>query len=216
MQNKNCLGKRYIGCGAQDGSITLEGTPGNALGAYLDGADIVLYGNAQEATGDTMNDGSITIHGNAGDGTGYAMRGGKIYIKGSVGYRTGIHMKAYDDKIPVIIVGNKCGSFLGEYQAGGYIVVLGLDSEGEFPVGAFCGVGMYGGRIYIRCTQKPKDISDKVCVKKATSEDMKLIEAYINDFSEKFGYKANDILKDQFYVLTPNTKSPYKQLYVSN
>ena len=71
------------------------------------------------------------IHGNIGDAAGYAMRGGKIYVKGNAGYRAGIHMKAYKEKIPVMIIGGHTGSFLGEYQAGGIIIVLGLNTVGK-------------------------------------------------------------------------------------
>ena len=78
----------------------VKGTPGNALGSYLDGTEISVYGNVQEATGDTMNDGAIYNHGSAGDGTGYAMRGGVILIQGDTGYRTGVHMKQYKEKFP--------------------------------------------------------------------------------------------------------------------
>lgn len=58
-----------------------------------------------------MNDGRIVVHGDAGDAVGYAMRGGEIYVEGSAGYRAGIHMKAYQDKKPVIVIGGKAGSF---------------------------------------------------------------------------------------------------------
>ena len=109
-----CIGQRYIATGLSGKKITINGTPGNALGAYLNGCDVVVNGNAQDATGDTMNGGAIIIHGNAGDATGYAMRGGKIYIKGNTGYRAGIHMKAYKDLKPIIVVGGRAGSFLGE------------------------------------------------------------------------------------------------------
>lgn len=57
------------------------------------------------------------------------MRGGEIYVRGNAGYRAGIHMKAYRDKRPVMVIGGRTGSFLGEYQAGGYIIVLGLLDE---------------------------------------------------------------------------------------
>jgi len=62
----HCLGQRYIGSGLSHKKLVINGTPGNALGAYLDGASIVVQGNAQDATGDTMNDGVICIHGSAG------------------------------------------------------------------------------------------------------------------------------------------------------
>ena len=119
-------GQRYIAAGLGKKELTLTGTPGNALGAYLNGTRITVLGNAQDATGDTMNDGAIFVHGSSGDATGYAMRGGKIYVRGNAGYRAGIHMKAYREKQPVLIIGGEAGSFLGEYQAGGIIIVLGL------------------------------------------------------------------------------------------
>jgi len=78
---EDCYGERFIGCGAKSRTITINGTPGNAMGAYLDGATIIVNGNAQDAVGDTMNDGKIIICGNTGDALGYAMRGGKICIR---------------------------------------------------------------------------------------------------------------------------------------
>lgn len=47
----NCLGQRFIGSGQSGKTITLNGVPGNALGAYLDGADIVVNGNAPGCDG---------------------------------------------------------------------------------------------------------------------------------------------------------------------
>lgn len=106
-------GQRYIGAGLTEKTIAVKGTPGNALGAYLDGAFIEVFGNAQDATGDTMNEGTIVVYGSSGDATGYAMRGGLILVEGDAGYRAGIHMKEYDSKLPVIIIGGTAGSFLG-------------------------------------------------------------------------------------------------------
>ena len=134
-----CLGQRFIAAGMSRKSIEIDGIPGNALGAYLDGANIIVNCSAQDATGDTMNAGEITIHGSTGDAAGYAMRGGAIYVQGDAGYRAGIHMKEYKEKVPVLVIGGRTGSFLGEYQAGGIIVVLGIGSEDRQPVGNFCG-----------------------------------------------------------------------------
>ena len=101
---ENVIGQRYIGCGSTDRKITVHGTAGNGLGQYLNGSTIEVFGNAQEAVGDTMNAGEIVVHGNVGDACGYAMRGGKIYIKGACGYRAGIHMKAYQQHFPVMVL----------------------------------------------------------------------------------------------------------------
>ena len=110
----DAMGQRYIGCGVAGKTITVEGTPGNALGAYLDGSTIIVHGNGQDAIGDTMNNGEIFIHGNCGDTTGYAMRSGKIFVKGNAGYRVGIHMKEYHEFYPKIIIGGKVGDFIND------------------------------------------------------------------------------------------------------
>ena len=114
---KGVLGQRYIGTGVKNKDITVYGTPGNAMGAYLSGTNITVYGNVQDAVGDTMDNGDIVVYGNGGDTLGYGMRGGSIYIRDNGGYRVGIHMKAYMEHQPVVVIGGKVGSFLGEYQA---------------------------------------------------------------------------------------------------
>lgn len=212
----DCIGQRYIGAGLADKNITVHGTPGNALGAYLASGEIKVEGNVQEATGDTMNGGVIEVHGSAGDATGYAMRGGKIFIEGNAGYRCGIHMKAFRTQRPAIVIGGRAGSFLGEYQAGGIIVVLGIGSEDRQPVGNFCGTGMHGGRIYLRTAHLPKDLPEQVVAHKATEEDMQIAAPLIQNYAEKFGADAESLLRDEYYVLRPNTQNPYKQLYVTN
>lgn len=93
---ESCLGQRFIAAGMADKDIMIQGVPGNALGAYLNGSTVTVQGNAQDAVGDTMNAGTIVIHGNVGDAAGYAMRGGRIFVKGNAGYRAGIHMKEYN------------------------------------------------------------------------------------------------------------------------
>lgn len=212
---RDCCGQRFIGSGFKEKRITIDGTPGNALGCYLDGAVIEVRGNAQDAVGDTMNGGKIIVHGNAGDALGYAMRGGGIYVRGDAGYRTGIHMKQYLDKKPVIVVGGRVGSFLGEYLAGGVIVVLGLGAE-DLPVGNFTGTGMHGGRIYIRTEQAPSGLPSQVTAELAESADMLDISPYLSEFCTLFGLDADQLARDRFYVLRPNAKNPYKQLYTAN
>lgn len=162
-------------------------------------------GNAQEATGDTMNDGTIIVNGNCGDGTGYGMRGGKIFIRGNVGYRAGIHMKAYREKKPLLVVGGNAGSFLGEYQAGGTIIVLNLNGE-ESIVGNFCGTGMHGGKMYLRCEKPPATVSEKVDVRIAGEADLRELYGPIEEFCSYFGYDPKVVLDHPFYVLEADTK----------
>lgn len=211
-----CYGQRYIGSGLSGKNITINGTPGNALGAYLDGATINVNGNAQDAIGDTMNEGEIVIAGSSGDATGYAMRGGQIYVKKNAGYRAGIHMKSYKDKSPVIVIGGSAGSFLGEYQAGGKILVLGIGSDGKPPVGYFCGTGMHGGKILLRCDYPPADLPKQVTVTEASKSALDEFVPYIDAFCDKFGENPVSIYDSKFYILEPNTSNPYKRLYTEN
>jgi len=211
----DCFGQRFIASGMSGKNITINGTPGNAMGAYFNGGTITVNGNAQDAVGDTMNEGKIIIHGNAGDALGYAMRGGSIFVKGNAGYRSGIHMKEYKEKKPVIVIGGKVGSFLGEYLAGGVIVVLGIGSE-ESPVYYFTGTGMHGGKIFIRTTKELLSLPAQVVLSNATAEDLNEIKPYLAEFAGYFGMDTDSLLKDNFYLLKPNTKNPYKQLYTAN
>lgn len=214
---ENCIGQRYIAAGRKQGSVVINGTPGNALGAYLDGCDIVVNGNAQDACGDTMNKGSITIYGSAGDATGYAMRGGTIYVRGNSGYRTGIHMKSYMEHIPALVIGGKAGSFLGEYQAGGYIIVLGLNTCDHAPVGRFPAAGMHGGKIFLRTDcDMPFDIPAQVLSHEADDAEKAEIAPFVRQFAEKFGKDADAILADRFVVLVPDSANPYRSMYVTN
>lgn len=72
-------------------------------------------------------------------------------------------MKAYQTHIPVLVVGGEAGSFLGEYQAGGYIIVLGLNTRDHAPVGRFPAAGMHGGKIFLRTDcDMPFDIPAQV------------------------------------------------------
>ena len=163
-----------------------------------------------------MNFGTIAVHGSAGDAVGYAMRGGEIYVRDNAGYRAGIHMKAYADRFPVLVIGGKCGSFLGEYQAGGLIIVLGNGVDDDELIGHFCGTGMHGGRIFLRCREIKKTLPAQVKCSEADAEDIASVEKYLMKYEELFGIGAVRDDGKKFYVLRPNTKNPYKQLYVQN
>ena len=209
----NCLGQRYIGSGLVAPEITINGVPGNALGAYMGGGRIEVHASAQDATGDTMSGGEIVIHGRSGDATGYAMRGGRIFVRGDVGDRIGVHMKAYKELRPVIVAGGRAGRFLGEYQAGGLIVILNIDQR-ELPcAGRYVGTGMHGGRIYLR-TEKPlKGLPAQVSDRAATPEDIAIIRDDVTAFAQAFMLNAEEILEHPFRVLTPNADNPYHQMY---
>ena len=45
---EQCVGQRYIGSGLSEKTIEINGTPGNALGAYLDGACLLYTSDAAD------------------------------------------------------------------------------------------------------------------------------------------------------------------------
>src|SRR4030042_3073822 len=64
----NVNGQRYIGTGLSKPAVSeIFGTPGNDLGAFMNGSRIMIHGSAQDGCGNTMNSGEIIIHGRAGD-----------------------------------------------------------------------------------------------------------------------------------------------------
>lgn len=211
-----CMGQRFMFAGSENKDAVIRGIPGNALGAYLNGGRIEVFSNAQDAVGDTMNSGEIIIHGNIGDAAGYAMRGGRIFVRGDAGYRAGIHMKAYREKHPTLVIGGKAGSFLGEYQAGGTIVVLGLDRGNEPIVGAFPCTGMHGGKMFLMGNSSEIKFPPQVTAKTAAAEEKEEIRGCIEAFSAHFGLDADKIMQNEFTLVLPDTKNPFKQMYVSN
>ena len=211
-----CCGQRFIAAGMSDKKLTINGIPGNALGAYLNNAQITVNANAQDAVGDTMNEGKILIHGNIGDAAGYSMRGGKIYVQGNAGYRAGIHMKAYKEKVPVMIIGGCTGSFLGEYQAGGVIIVLGLHKGDKRIVGNFPCTGMHGGKMFLRGSCEDISFPKQVTARIAAPKDLEEIREYLSEYCTDFGYSVDELLSAPFTIITPDSKNPYKQMYVAN
>ena len=210
-----CCGQRFIGAGMSEKNIHIEGVPGNALGAYLNGGTITVMGNAQDAVGDTMNAGRIVVHGSIGDAAGYAMRGGEIFVRGDAGYRAGIHMKAYREKSPLLVIGGTAGSFLGEYQAGGTIIVLGLDSDKKI-VSFFPCTGMHGGKMFLRSDCRDIAFPSQVTARAADDTDRADLRKHLHDYCAVFGLDPKDVLDTPFTVVTPDSSNPYQQMYVAN
>ena len=211
---RNVNGQRYIGDGIRGNiKICIEGVPGNDLAAFMDGPSIIVKSNAQDAVGNTMNSGKVVIHGHAGDVLGYGMRGGKLFIQGDVGYRVGIHMKAFKKHIPVIIIGGTARDFLGEYQAGGVIILLGLDRDGKSFVGNYIGTGMHGGVIYIRGEADPFQLGKEVSISPVDETDEKQLRLYLKEYCDEFGLSIDDVMRDRFIKLLPTHLRPYGKIY---
>jgi glutamate synthase domain-containing protein 1/glutamate synthase domain-containing protein 3 len=153
----NLNGQRYLGIGLstkRDGNyipfrIELSGVPGNCLANLNNGGVFEVYGNASDDLADTMHSGKVIVHGSARDVVAQTLQGGEIFVRGSVGNRAAIQMREYQSLRPHLIVGETADDYLGEYMAGGVVVILNLSDERR-PVGNFVGTGMVGGKIYVR------------------------------------------------------------------
>jgi glutamate synthase domain-containing protein 3 len=219
----NVCGQRFIGAALQgDIEIEIDGIPGNDLGIFMDGPKIFVDGNCEDQSGNTMNEGTMIINGDGGDVIGLSSRGGKIYIKGDVGYRVGIHMKEYGDKLPVIIIGGTAKDFLGEYMAGGIIIVLGLRflpdgtilDNGRAICGNELGTGIHRGSIFLRTEENFEDrlgvgakISDYGESEKAE------ITPYLIEYCNTFNIPLDLIMNKQFKVIKPISKRPFGGTY---
>jgi glutamate synthase domain-containing protein 3 len=211
----NVYGQRYIGTNLNKPvEIEIYGTPGNDLGAFMNGPRITVHGNAQDGCGNTMNEGEITVHGHAGDTVGLSARGGKIFIREDVGYRAGIHMKEYKEKKPVIVIGGTAQDFLGEYMAGGVLIMLGMNlDEGKSHRAKYIGTGMHGGVIYVHGNIQDYQLGKEVGVTDLTEKDFDTLGEYVAEFADRFDYNAGDILNNKFIKLYPRWLRPYGRLY---
>lgn len=207
-------GQRYIGVGLNSSThITIHGVPGNDLAAFMNGAEIVVHGNAQDGVGNTMNAGKIVILGEAGDILGHSCRGGKVFVKGGAGYRAGIHMKAYGDRQPVVVIGGGAKDYLGEYMAGGVLVVLGVDESGACRVGEYVGTGMHGGVIYLRGKVNDWQLGREVGADALDEGDWTRLRAVLGEFCADTGTSCTQYRREDFIKLTPKSSRPYGTLY---
>ncbi len=208
-------GQRYLGRALSgEGCIRIQGIPGDDLGMFLNGPTLEVIGNAQDGVGNTMNAGKIIIRGDARDILGLSMRGGKIWVQGNVGYRVGIHMKSYEDEYPVIVIGGESGDFLGEYMAGGLIVVLGLSTApGRSPVGNFLASGIHGGTIFIRGKVVPAQVGPGVDMDLPEEGEFQKILCYLQEFARDLGLTLPLLNRYEFVKVFPRTTRPYGKLY---
>jgi glutamate synthase domain-containing protein 3 len=140
------------------------------------------------------------------------MRGGKIFVRDDIGYRGGIHMKEYNTKRPVLVVGGSTRAFLGEYMAGGLIIVLGLDGKPAVEERGI-GSGIHGGEIYIR-GEVPSHFLGVGATEKPISEDEReRIAPYLREFTEFFGGDAGALLSEDYVRISPASSRPFADKY---
>lgn len=204
--------QRYLGCAMPEGkTLLIHGTPGNDMASYMDGGRIEVFGNAQDQVGNTMNDGKIVIHGRCGDAAGYAMRGGQIFIRDDCGWRVGIHMKQYEQKCPAVVIGGNAGNFLGEYLAGGIIVLMG-------HAGEYLATGMHGGTIYLAHKLDEDDVMDGLVQEPVDETDCKILKNLLGEYNRHFAQDRGESVPatgEGYWKLRPESSRPYAAMYAN-
>jgi glutamate synthase (NADPH/NADH) large chain len=145
------LTKRFGEAGLPDDTIaiTLTGTAGQSLGAFLPpGISLHLEGDANDYVGKGLSGGIISLRPSrgsnfraehnviAGNVIGYGATSGSLFIRGIVGERFLVR----NSGVTAVVEG--VGDHALEYMTGGVAVILG-------PAGRNLGAGMSGGTAYI-------------------------------------------------------------------
>ena len=211
---KNILGQRYIGGGVNySAKILIHGTPGQDLGAFMNGPVLEIFGNVQDGIGNTMNAGKIIVHGKAGEIPGHTMRGGKIFIKEDVEYRAGIHMKEYKDQIPWLIIGGTAKDYCGEYMAGGRVIVLNLKDIDSSPVGDSLGTGIHGGVIYVRGKLDRRQLGIGAIIAPLDEQDRDFLKGALAEYASDMAIDLTRIALDDFSKVTKKGHRSFASLY---
>ena len=75
---------------------------------------------------------------------------------------------------------------------------------------------MHGGKMFLRADCRELSLPDRVTARAAQIRDMTELNAYVAEYCELFGLDSEEILASPFTVVTPDSKNPYKQMYVAN
>jgi glutamate synthase domain-containing protein 3 len=210
---ENVLGQRFIADGLK-GKVTIHihGVPGGDLGMFMSGPTCIVHGNCEHAPGNTMDGGKIIIHGSAGDTIAHSMRGGKIFVRDNIGYRGGIHMKEYGDHYTTLVVGGTAQSFLGEYMAGGRIIVLGSERPKSVD-GRGVGSGIHGGEIIIRGNVEENQLGVGAKIETFSTEDLESIKPLLLEFCEFFNIAPKKYLDTNYTRIVPSSSRPFAGKY---
>lgn len=106
--------------------------------------------------------------------------------------------------------------FFGNYLISGMIIVLNLWSSSEKCVGFFPCAGMHGGKMFLRSTCEDVVFPEQVTARRATCEDKAELKFHLSEYCRIFNLDIEEVLSSPFTVITPDSKNPYKRMYVAN
>ncbi|MDW7740289.1 MAG: FAD-dependent oxidoreductase [Bacillota bacterium] len=215
----NVRGQRYLSAGLteEDLLLEIEGVPGDDLAFCLGGPTVKVYGHGQNAIANTMDSGKVYVHGMGGDALAYGMRGGKLFIRDNVGYRVGIHMKEYKDSKPAIVIGGTTGDFLGEYMAGGTILILNSKNITDNVAGQAdktLATGIHGGEIYIFNYEIPDYMPGiGAVIRSVSKKESETIRPLVEEFCDEFDFNSNELLERDLVKIEPAGSRPFSKFY---
>ena len=94
--------------------------------------------------------------------------------------------------------------------------MLGLGRGEDRIVSNFPCTGMHGGKMFLRADCRDIVFPRNVKASPATEQDLAQIDAYITEYCALFGVDKNTVLDSPFTKIVPDSKNPYKQMYVAN
>jgi NADPH-dependent glutamate synthase beta subunit-like oxidoreductase/glutamate synthase domain-containing protein 3/ferredoxin len=166
------IGGRLWSTKGRNIKVDIHGNPGQRIGSMGSPNTVIeVYGSVSDDVGWLNAGANIIVHGDATNGAANAMAQGKIFVAGDIGAR-GMTMTKSNPRFdpPELWVLGGVGDSFAEFMAGGIAVICGLGSHyrknilGHRPC-----VGMVGGKIFYRGTQKNFSEADAKLVR--ISED---------------------------------------------
>ena len=70
--------------------------------------------------------------------------------------------------------------------------------------------------MFLRSDCREVKFPDQVTARAATAEDLEEIKRYVSEYCRLFVGDEDAIMSLPFTVVTPDSKNPYKQMYVAN
>lgn len=70
--------------------------------------------------------------------------------------------------------------------------------------------------MFLRGSCEDIEFPKQVTARCAAADELEEIQEYLSEYCLDFGYSMDELLSESFTVITPDSKNPYKQMYVAN
>ena len=94
--------------------------------------------------------------------------------------------------------------------------MLGIGCGGQPTVGDYPCTGMHGGKMLIRGDMREAGFPDSVSCRLIGGDGLGESADHIREFCSLFGADFGEITASVFTLVTPDSRNPYKRMYVAN